>query len=103
MLWIFFDCLNCDVFWSRCDGMLNAIRMGDSTDHGGEVVEASPIMRINGRGVARKGDKIKCPIHPDVNPNVIEEGDPNIKDHGVPIARQGHLGTCGCRLISSLE
>ncbi|MBJ9617709.1 PAAR domain-containing protein [Burkholderia multivorans] len=83
--------------------MLNAIRMGDSTDHGGEVVEASRIMKINGRGVARKGDKIRCPIHPDVNPNVIEEGDPNIKDHGVPIARQGHLGTCGCRLISSLE
>jgi uncharacterized Zn-binding protein involved in type VI secretion len=83
--------------------VINLIRLGDTTDHGGEVITASQVMVINGKGVARKGDKIKCPKHPDVSPNVIEEGDPNIRDHGVSVARQGDLGTCGCKLISSLE
>ncbi|WP_103706574.1 PAAR domain-containing protein [Paraburkholderia eburnea] len=81
--------------------MLNVIRLGDTTDHDGEVITASEVMMIQGKGVARKGDRIRCPKHPDVNPNVIEEGDSNIRDHGVPVARNGHLGSCGCRLISS--
>jgi uncharacterized Zn-binding protein involved in type VI secretion len=94
-------CLSCH---SRiASTMLNAIRLGDSTDHGGEVITASTTMRLRGKGVARKGDRIKCPKHPDIDPNVIEEGDPNITDCGIPVARDGHHGTCGCSLISSLE
>ncbi|WP_321817045.1 MULTISPECIES: PAAR domain-containing protein [unclassified Paraburkholderia] len=81
--------------------MLNIIRLGDTTDHDGEVITSSEVMRIQGNGVARKGDRIRCPKHPHVDPNVIEEGDSNIKDHGVPVARDGHRGSCGCRLISS--
>jgi uncharacterized Zn-binding protein involved in type VI secretion len=81
--------------------MLDVIRLGDTTDHDGEVITASDVMIIQGKGVARKGDKIKCPKHPDVNPNVIEEGDSNIRDHGLPVARTGHRASCGCRLISS--
>ncbi|WP_321957891.1 PAAR domain-containing protein [Paraburkholderia bannensis] len=83
--------------------MLNAIRLGDSTDHGGQVITASATMKLRGKGVARKGDRIQCPKHPDFDPNVIEEGDPNIRDHGIPVARDGHHGTCGCSLISSIE
>ncbi len=82
--------------------MINLIRLGDTTDHGGEVITASETMRYGGRRVARKGDEVSCPRHPDVKPNSIMEGDSKITDHGTPVARQGHLAACGCRLISSL-
>ena len=83
--------------------MIDRIRLGDTTDHGGEVITASETMRYKGVRVARKGDNVKCPQHPDVNPNLILEVDPKITDHGVPVARQGHHATCECSLISSIE
>jgi uncharacterized Zn-binding protein involved in type VI secretion len=82
--------------------MINLIRLGDTTDHGGEVITASDTMRYGGRRVAREGDLVKCPLHREVEPNAILEGDSRITDHGVPVARHGHLTTCGCRLVSSL-
>jgi uncharacterized Zn-binding protein involved in type VI secretion len=50
---------------------MDLIRFGDATNHGGEVVTASETMRYDGRRVARKGDLVTCPLHPDVNPNVV--------------------------------
>jgi uncharacterized Zn-binding protein involved in type VI secretion len=82
--------------------MINLIRFDDDTDHGGKVITASSTMRFDSRFVARKGDEISCPKHPDVKPNVIEEGDESVTDDGAPIARNGHSATCGCHLISSL-
>ena len=82
--------------------MIDLIRLNDTTDHGGEVVTASDTMRYRGRRVARKGDRVTCPQHPDVQPNVIIEGDERITDHGIPVARHGHHATCGCSLISSI-
>lgn len=82
--------------------MMNLIRIDDDTDHGGKVITSSSTMRFDDRFVARKGDEVSCPQHPDVNPNVIEEGDESLTDNGVPIARHGHHATCGCQLISSL-
>jgi uncharacterized Zn-binding protein involved in type VI secretion len=82
--------------------MIDLIRLSDTTDHGGEVITASDTMRYGGRRVARKGDLVECPLHPEVRPNVILEGDRKIMDRSTPVARQGHLATCGCRLISSL-
>ncbi|RDS80885.1 PAAR domain-containing protein [Dyella monticola] len=83
--------------------MSNFIRLGDSTDHGGKVTSASNKMRIRGRFVARKGDSVGCPKHPEVRLNRIIEGDPTTCDDGIPVAREGHRATCGCRLISSLR
>lgn len=82
--------------------MPDFIRLGDTTDHGGKVESASPTMSYDGIPVARKGDRISCPLHPDVQPNVIENGDEATTDDGIPIARARHSGTCGCHLISSL-
>ncbi|KWA25703.1 hypothetical protein WT41_22980 [Burkholderia territorii] len=82
--------------------MMNLIRVGDDTDHGGKVITGSSSMRFDDRFVARKGDEVTCPQHPDVKPNLIEEGDESMTDNGVPIARHGHRATCGCHLISSL-
>jgi uncharacterized Zn-binding protein involved in type VI secretion len=82
--------------------MIDVIRLGDPTDHGGEVITASETMRYLGVRVARKGDLVTCPQHPDINPNVILEGDSKISDHGVPVARHGHKARCGCSLISTV-
>ncbi|TCW78649.1 hypothetical protein C5O80_30505 [Burkholderia sp. SRS-46] len=82
--------------------MIDLVRIGDNTDHGGKVETGSTNMRFDGRYVARKGDHVSCPQHPDVSPNLIEEGDSTMTDDGIPIARHGHRATCGCHLISSL-
>jgi uncharacterized Zn-binding protein involved in type VI secretion len=82
--------------------LINLIRVDDDNDHGGKVLTGSTAMRFEGRYVARKGDRVSCPRHPDVLPNVIEEGDASMTDGGIPIARHGHRATCGCHLISSL-
>ncbi|CAB3805324.1 hypothetical protein LMG28688_06153 [Paraburkholderia caffeinitolerans] len=84
--------------------MPDFIRLGDTTDHGGEVVTASNSLSYGDIPLARKGDQLRCPQHLDVLPNIIEEGDPDITDEdGAPVARHGHRGTCGCRLISSIK
>ncbi|MCA8002571.1 PAAR domain-containing protein [Burkholderia metallica] len=38
--------------------MINLIRVGDATDHGGKVETGSTKMRFDGRFVARKGDLV---------------------------------------------
>ncbi|AWG27611.1 PAAR domain-containing protein [Burkholderia cenocepacia] len=81
--------------------MIDLIRLGDATDHGGAVITASNSMHFDGRRVARKGDEVSCPKH-DIRPNLIIEGDDTMLDDGVPIARHGYRAMCGCRLISSL-
>jgi uncharacterized Zn-binding protein involved in type VI secretion len=83
--------------------MMDLVRIGDATDHGGVVISASKTMRFEGRFVARKGDEVTCPLHGDVKPNLIVDGDDTMTDDGVPIARHGFRAMCGCRLISSLR
>lgn len=82
---------------------MDLIRLGDATDHGGKVISASSTMEFGARPLARKGDEVSCPKHPEVRPNRIIEGDDSMTDDRVPIARQGHRAMCGCRLISSLQ
>jgi uncharacterized Zn-binding protein involved in type VI secretion len=81
--------------------MIDLIRFGDDTDHGGKVISASSTMQYEGRFVARKGDAVSCPKH-DIQPNLIIDGDESTNDDGVPVARHGHRAMCGCKLISSL-
>lgn len=81
---------------------INMIRIGDSKHHGGKVETGSSSTKFDGRYVARKGDHVSCPQHPDVSPNIIEEGNEAMKDIGIPTARHGHRATCACHLISSL-
>lgn len=81
--------------------MKGIIRLGDKTDHGGEVISASSTFICLGKGVARVGDMVTCPKKGHgVTP--IIEGHAMIADHGKPIAFDGHKAACGCKLISSL-
>ncbi|EEB9696278.1 PAAR domain-containing protein [Salmonella enterica subsp. enterica] len=42
--------------------MLPIVRIGDKTTHGGAVISGSATMIFGNIGVARKGDKVTCPI-----------------------------------------
>ncbi|SAK91360.1 PAAR repeat-containing protein [Caballeronia hypogeia] len=43
-----------------------------------------------------------CLKHPEIKPNLIIDGDEEMLDEGVPIARHGYRAMCGCHLISGL-
>ena len=80
--------------------MRKVIRLGDSTSHGGKVVEGCSWFTAGGIPVARMGDKCTCPKKGHNN-CVIVEGDPNWIIDGRPVALEGHKLSCGAVLISS--
>lgn len=78
------------------------IVLGDKTDHGGTVIGASTTTDIDGKGVARVGDKVICPKHgPSPIITTIATGDPTNLVDGQPVARHGDKTACGATLISS--
>ncbi|WP_317205717.1 PAAR domain-containing protein [Janthinobacterium sp.] len=81
--------------------MRGVIRLNDPTSHGGKVVSAAPNSKVMGVAVARKGDRCMCPQRGH-EICVIAEGDPKVLIDGVPVAFEGHLTTCGARLISTM-
>ncbi|MFZ4833274.1 PAAR domain-containing protein [Rouxiella sp. Mn2063] len=81
--------------------MKGIIRIGDMHTGGGSVLSGSSNMKFGGIGVARQGDPVSCPI-PGHGLTVIAQGHPTFKDHGIPVAFNGHLCACGCVLITSL-
>ena len=80
--------------------MPKVIRLGDSTSHGGEVVSATSHVTVQGKPVARLGDKCTCPKRGH-NHCVIVEGDPDWTIDGIPVALEGHKISCGAVLIAS--
>ncbi|HAY43601.1 MAG TPA: hypothetical protein DCY59_08645 [Micrococcaceae bacterium] len=75
------------------------IVVGDATTSGGRVITGSPATDIEGKPVARVGDKATCPtLHKGVFP--IITGDASIVIDGQPVARQGDSLACGCRLLA---
>ncbi|MFT3856101.1 MAG: PAAR domain-containing protein [Aquabacterium sp.] len=76
------------------------IVLGDSTDHGGQVVGASGTTDSHGRRIARVGDQVTCPKRSH-GTTVIVSGDPTMIIDGMPAARHGDKCACGAMLISS--
>lgn len=77
------------------------IVVGDRTSHGGVVVSGSPFSVVDGKGIARIGDKVTCPQNGHGGVTTIATGDmTNIID-GSPVARHGDKTACGAMLISS--
>lgn len=74
---------------------------GDKTDHGGTVLEGSPCDTINGKMIARVGDKVHCPRSTCRGAQTIVEGDPGVMVDGSAAAFHGALTSCGARLIAS--
>lgn len=77
------------------------IVVGDRTSHGGVVITGSPFSDINGKGIARIGDKVTCPKKGHGGVTTIVTGDVTDIIDGQPVARHGDKTACGAMLISS--
>lgn len=73
------------------------ILLGDKLDHGGSVVSGSADTDVNGKAVARVGDKVTCSKH---GSTTIVSGDDSVVIDGKPVARHGDKTACGGTLIS---
>ncbi|NRR30307.1 PAAR domain-containing protein [Oxalobacteraceae bacterium] len=78
------------------------IVLGDKTSHGGTVVEASPHSDSGGKGIARLGDKVTCPL-PGHGAGTIVSGDTTMIVDGKAVARHGDKTSCGATLIASQQ
>lgn len=77
--------------------MPKVARIGDSTSHGGMVLQGSAKVLANGVGVARVGDSVSCPVH---GVNSIVQGSSRVLADGRGVAYDGCLTACGATLIS---
>jgi uncharacterized Zn-binding protein involved in type VI secretion len=75
------------------------IRLGDSTSHGGIVLEGSPFDICMGKPIAYVGHKVQCPKCKGVFP--IVEGAPTTTFYGKGVALAGMHTACGAVLIAS--
>lgn len=76
------------------------IVLGDTTDHGGEVIEASGVTDTHGRRVARVGDKVLCPRKGHGVTEIVD-GDPTFRVDGQAVAYHGCRTSCGAVLLAS--
>lgn len=77
------------------------IVVGDSTDHGGKVIQGSSASLLNGKPIARVGDQVTCPKKGHGNTTVIATGDETVIIDGQAAARHGDKTACGATLLSS--
>lgn len=77
------------------------IVLGDKTSHGGVVITASTTVTINGKGVARIGDRVTCPAKGHGEVTTIIGGDPDTRIGGKAPARHGDKTACGATLLAS--
>ncbi len=76
------------------------IVLGDATNHGGKVIEASRTTDTHGKRIARVGDKVTCPKKGHGGTTVIVSGDPTCLIDGKPAARHGDKTACGATLLA---
>lgn len=79
--------------------MPNMIRQGDSTSHGGTVLEGFSAYLIDGRAAAGLGHMVSCPQCKGVFP--IAQGNPAHTYNNTPLAYHGMVTACGATLLSS--
>ena len=78
----------------------NFIVLGDSTSHGGKVIEASGSSASGDVRIARIGDKVTCPKKGHGTCAIVT-GDATVIVDGKPVARDGDKTACGAVLIAS--
>jgi uncharacterized Zn-binding protein involved in type VI secretion len=72
-------------------------RLGDTSDHGGQIVTASPTFKVGGIPVARIGDILDCPQH---GKNPIVSSLITQKQGGVILAHVGSKTECGATITT---
>lgn len=75
------------------------IRQGDTTSHGGQVLEGFPLYMVDGRPASGLGHQVACPKCKGVYP--IVQGNPAHTCNGIPLAFEGMKTACGATLIAS--
>lgn len=75
------------------------IRKGDSTTHGGTVIEGVDSYPVYGKAIACKGHMVVCPLCKGTFP--IAEGVENVSIEGRNPAVDGMKTACGASLIAS--
>jgi uncharacterized Zn-binding protein involved in type VI secretion len=78
---------------------MDIIRLGDSTSHGGTVIEAFNNTDLSGKPMAGVGHNVDCPQCKGKFP--ISEGSATLDVGGVPVALHGMKTECGASLIAS--
>lgn len=76
------------------------IRLGDKTDHGGQVTGASSRTTVMGTLAALAGDMTSCPKCKGTFPLTPAGSGPT--HEGTPYAFDGDLTACGAHVMSSL-
>lgn len=76
------------------------IVVGDRLSSGGSVLTGSPFTDIEGRPMARVGDRTTCTAH---GPGTIITGDATLIVDGSAAARHGDRASCGCWLIAGRQ
>lgn len=66
-------------------------RLTDTSSHGGEIVTASATVTVNGLGVARLGDTLRCPLHGD---QPLVEASATVSADGLGVVRVGDKAYC---------
>lgn len=75
------------------------IRLGDKTDHGGQVITASSDTKVMGRIAALEGDMTVCPQCKGAF--AIKPDGKGARHMGKPYAYDGDATECGAKLIAS--
>ncbi|QCP47935.1 PAAR domain-containing protein [Trinickia violacea] len=76
------------------------ICVGDKHSHGGRVVSGASQSDIDGKPIARVGDKAVCNVHGSVD---IVSGDANVTFDGKAVAREGDKLSCGAVLTAEQQ
>lgn len=63
--------------------MKKMIRFGNTTDHGGSVIEVIPHTNLSGKPMAGKGHMVMCPLCKGSFP--IVEGSSTYSVNGIPV------------------
>lgn len=71
--------------------------VGDKTSHGGRVITGSSTRKVNGRKVARLGDKCTCPIHGATS--IVQVTNKMPKTDGRLTAHSGAKTACGATIL----
>ncbi|ATP50421.1 PAAR domain-containing protein [Pseudomonas sp. ITEM 17296] len=79
--------------------MTAIVRLGDSTNHGGTVINSIAYTNLNGKPMAGKGNMVFCPLCKGEFP--IIEGSDTYRVNGIPVALDGMKTACGASLIAS--
>ena len=78
--------------------MSKVVRLNDTSDHGGKMVQASGKFKANGIMVCVHGDVHECPIEGHGRTSVSSSN--SLKSNGKPVIRTGDRAGCGATINS---